>query len=551
MIDLPVARQIRHLPRYRHIVDVFVRHGFGFALNLLPIRRRWLRRLQPFPIPERYSLPTHFRQALEELGPTFVKLGQVLSTRPDLLPPAYIAELSRLQEAVPPVPWEELRVVVEEELGRPPEELFLRIDPEPRASASLGQVHEATLPTREEVVIKIQRPNIRRTIKIDLQILADLARYAERRTPLGEVYELTDVAHEFAQTLQAELDYQQEGRNAERFRRNFADESCLYVPRVFWEYTTERVLVLERLEGIKIDDLTALEAGGHDLEALANRAAALTVQEVLEDGFFHADPHPGNLIVMEDGAIGVMDFGMVGYLTDADRVDLIRLYAAAVRQDAEAVVDGLIHAGAASPEVDGQALAREIASLLRRYAGRPVKEISAAEVMNEVRPIVFSHHLHLPANFWLLGKSLAMMEGIGRRLHPDFDIFAFSRPYVTRLVLRHVLPNRRWLDGLLRQGLQWGDLLDELPRAGLLLLDRFERREPLHLAIEKSSLDRLDRLVTRLALSLIIAGMIIGLALVIPTVAETDLLLRVILILGFVVALGLGAWVLISTLRRR
>ncbi len=551
MFDFPIVRRVSQLPRYQEIVTTFVRHGFGFTLDLLPVSQKWRRRLRPYPITEPQTLPVHFRIALEELGPTFVKLGQVLSTRPDLLPPEYIVELSRLQDEVPPLPWKEIRTVLEEELDQPLRQKFRHIHTKPKAAASLGQVHVAALPDGTDVVVKIQRSNIRKTIETDLDILHDVARYAQRHTPLGQLYNLEEIAEDFADTLHEEMNYLREGHNADRFRENFRGEPRIYIPRVYWTHTTRRVLTLERIEGIKIDNIEAIEEAGFSRSKLAEHAARLSVKEILENGFFHADPHPGNLIVMDNGALGVMDFGMVGHLSDQDRIDLIRLYTVVVRLDAQGVVDEMIHIGAAPPDVDRSALARDVERLLLRYYGLPLKSVRATEVMQEIRPVVFEHHLHLPTNLWLLGKSLAMMEGLGRRLDPNFDIFAFSRPYVGRLILRTVLPNRRQLESLLHRGMIWNDLLIKVPRTGLAVLDRLEKGEPIPLSFDKQNLDRLDMLATRLALSLIITGMTIGIALVMPTLGATGPWLRAILIISFVIALGLGLGVIVTIFRKQ
>jgi ubiquinone biosynthesis protein len=269
----------------------------------------WARpRFSPWPVRSAdvpsLGPPQRLRMALEELGPTFVKLGQVLSTRPDLLPPAYIAELARLQDTVPPAPWEPVRAQLEAELGAPVEKVFATLDPEPIAAASLAQVHAATLPDGAEVVVKVQRPDIEATINVDLDILADVARLLQTRTPLGELYDLPGIVEEFAATLRAELDFYREGHNADRFRANFADEPYLYIPKVYWDYTTRRVLVMERIRGIKIDDIAALDAAGYDRYRIGLHAARMVIKEVLEDGFFHADPHPGNFFVMPGEVIG-------------------------------------------------------------------------------------------------------------------------------------------------------------------------------------------------------------------------------------------------------
>jgi len=546
-----IARPIRHLRRYRHILTVFTGHGFGFALSHFPTEPLWLSNLSPFPTQEPATLPAHFRQALEELGPAFVKLGQMLSTRPDILPPDYIAELTKLQDEVPPVPWSQIHAVLEEELGRPPEEIFGEIDPKPLAAASLAQVHAAKLLQREKVVIKVQRPNILPTIQTDLEIIQDLARYAEQHTPLGKIYKLVEIAEDFADTLKTELNYQSEARNAERLRTSFEDEPSVHIPYVYWEYTTRRVLVLEYIHGIKISDVDALDAAGYNRENIANSAARMIIKEILEDGFFHADPHPGNFVVMENEVIGAMDFGMVGYLSDTDRVNLIRLYNVAVRLDVRGVVDELIHIGAAPADVDRRALARDIERMLHYYHGLSLQEVRVNEVFEDVMPVAFEHHLQLPTNFWLLGKTLAMMEGIGLKLAPDFDVFAFSGPYVTKLILKSSMPQRHWIDDLMRRGMAWGDLLGELPHAGMLLLNRLENQEPVRLSFDSQNLARLDRMVTRLALSLIVAGMIVGLSTLIPSALAGHWIIQTIVIASFVIAIVMGIWVFISIVRKK
>ncbi|MBN1487333.1 MAG: AarF/ABC1/UbiB kinase family protein [Anaerolineae bacterium] len=552
MLNLSIFRSVRHLGRYQEIVTIFARHGFGFVFSQILGESRWERKRKDYPIPESSALPRHFRVALEELGPTFVKLGQMLSTRPDLLPPEYLNELAKLQDTVPPVPWEDIRQVIEKELHNPPETIFRSIEMEPIAAASLGQVHAATLHSGEEVVVKVQRPNIHPLIRTDLEILQELATQAQRHTFLGQIYKLEEIAEEFADTLQNELNYQQEGRNADRFKENFKDETCLYIPHVYWEYTTKRVLVLEFIAGIKIDNVETLEAVGYDCKRIAYNAAKLTIKEVLEDGFFHADPHPGNMVVMENEVIGAMDFGMVGYLRYEDRQDLIRLYTVAVRMDVSGLVDELIHIGAAPPTVNRIALGRDVERLLNRYYNAPLKEISATELINEIMPLAFRHHLQFPSNLWLLGKTLAMMEGIGKRLSPDFDIFEFSKPYVNRLLLSLVVPNRRWAESAFRQSMVWNDLFKTIPRAGMILLNRLEKREklPIDISIEPHSLHKLDQLVTRLSISVIVAGMIIGMGQVLPVTAGSNVVLQVVVISGFVIALLLGIWLLISIVRQ-
>ncbi len=551
MSILPI-RGVRHLRRFQQIAQVLARHGFGELLDLLgaapvsPLARVLRRRPVLGP-------PQRLRMALEELGPTFIKLGQVLSTRPDLLPPAYVAELAKLQDTVPPAPWEPVRALLEAELGAPPEEVFATLSPEPIAAASLAQVHAATLPDGSEVVVKIQRPNVEETVNVDLDILADGARLLQTRTPLGELYDLPGIVEEFAATLRGELDFYREGHNADRFRANFADEPYLYIPKVYWEYTTRRVLVMERIRGIKIDDIAALDAAGYDRYRIGLHAARMVIKEVLEDGFFHADPHPGNFFVMPGEVIGAMDFGMVGYLSRRTRTDLVRLYIAMVQLDEEAVVDQLVRMGAVGGAVDRIGLQHDIGRFLRKYAGLPLKAIRARDVMEEAMPIAFRYHLRLPSELWLLGKTLAMMEGVGLKLVPDFDMFAVSRPYVQRF-MREMASPRAWMPSLVRGMGDWVQLLDMLPRTGMQLLARAERGE-LEVSLRHQELGRalvyLDRLANRLALSILLAALIVGLALLVPAfhLAERGGLITALVILGFALASVVGLWLILSILR--
>ncbi len=558
MMRSPISR-VRHLQRYREVARVLVRHGFGEIVDLLELvpylslPRRILRRGGDKGSP--LGVPQRLRLALEELGPTFVKLGQVLSTRPDLLPPSYIEELAKLQDTVPPLPWEPIRARIEEELGYPPDKLFASCDRTPIAAASLSQVHGAVLPDGTPVVVKVQRPGIQATIETDLEILFDLARLVQDRTPLGEIYDLPEIVEEFASTLRAELNFYREGRNADRFRENFADEPYLHIPIVYWEYTTRHVLVLERIGGIKFDDIETLDRLGYDRHRIALHAARMIIKEVLEDGFFHADPHPGNFVVMPNEVIGAMDFGMVGHLSNSLRSDLIRLYIVAVQMDEEGIVDRLIQMGITRGIPDRAALRRDIARLLRKYHGMPLGTIRAREVIDDIMPIAFRHNLHLPSDLWLLGKTLAMMEGVGLRLDPDFDIFAVSEPYVRRFMLQMASP-RSWGPPFVRGMGNWAELLGLLPRVGTQVLQRIERGEAevtiVHQGLDQA-LSRLDRLTNRLSLSLLLSALIVGLALLIPALnlGEKWGLAAILVVGGFVGVSLLGLWLVFSIWRSR
>jgi ubiquinone biosynthesis protein len=546
---------VQHLRRYHQVGSTFVRHGFGYALDQLQpaVRRRLGRTPQRVSVPEE-DLARHFRLALQELGPTFVKLGQILSTRPDLLPPAYLDELSLLQDEVPPEPWEDTRIVLMQEYGRPPEEVLASIDPHPIAAASLAQVHAATLPDGSQVVVKVQRPGIRRIIDTDLDILAELARGAEY-TPLARHYDLPAIVDQFAMTMRNELDYRREGRNADRFRANFAKEPQLYIPRVHWEYSTQRVLVLERIYGVRINDLAGLAAAGLDRRKVALASARVIVKEVFEDGFFHADPHPGNFVVMPGEVLGGMDFGMVGYIDDRLRMDLLRLYVAAVQMDTEGVVDQLVRMGAVDEDVRRRDLSNDIGQLLHKYRGVPLKEIRADAVINDMIPIAFRHQLRLPTDLWLLAKTLQMLEGMGLTLDPDFDFFAVSQPIVKRLMFELFMPNERWAQAMLRSMTEWGEVMVLAPRAASRLLQQAERGElfTVHLKEAEPMLTTADRLVTRLSLSVLMGALTLALAVLIP-VFQGNVMARILVVMGFLLSISISIWLgfsILASYRRR
>ncbi|MDY6876763.1 MAG: AarF/ABC1/UbiB kinase family protein [Chloroflexota bacterium] len=558
MVKRP-ERRIRHLKRYREIAQVFVRHGFGELADLLELQpylalprrllRRWRQEAPPLGAPQRLRL------ALEELGPTFIKLGQVLSTRPDLIPTAYITELVKLQDTVPPAPWEPIRAQIETELDAPLEEIFGAFDSAPIAAASLAQVHAATLPDGSEIVVKVQRPGIETIIETDIEIIFDLARLFQARTPMRELYDLPGIAKEFATTLRAELDFYREGRNADRFRANFSGESSLYIPQVYWDYTTRRVLTLERIYGIKIDNIQALEDAGYDRHRIALHAIRMIIKEMLEDGFFHADPHPGNLVVMQDEVIGAMDFGMVGYLGQHERAELMRLYIAAVQLDDEGIVDQLIRMGSAAERVNRAGLRQDVARMLRKYQGVSLKAINTSEIIEEAMSITFRHHLHMPSEYWLLGKTLGMIEGVGLKLDPDLDVFAVSEPYVRRFVWQMAFP-RSWGPSLLKGVSGWAELLGLIPRVSAQLLTRAEAGG-LELTVNVGELDRalarLDRLGNRISISMLLAALIVGLALLIPAfrLAEQGGWATILVVLGFGGASLLGLWLIYSIWRSR
>ncbi len=543
--------------RLRQITSTLARHGFGWLVvrlglqRFVPFQRGWLghaRRDAP------YTRAEHLRLALEELGATFIKLGQVLSTRPDLVPPDYVAEFTRLQDAAPPVPYESIAGVIARELGAPPDRIFDEFARAPLASASIGQVHPAVLGGRE-VVVKVQRPGVEGLVERDLEILLDLARLAAERTELGQRYDLVGLVEEFAGTLREELDYTREGRNADRFRALFADEPALYVPEVFWSHTTRRVLVMERLAGIKIGDVDALEAAGIDRRAVAERAVAIMLQEVFVHGFYHADPHPGNFFVLDDGRIGLMDFGMVGRLDESTRAVLLRVAVAVARRDPDRLVDALLAAGMAGAATARDALKRDLGHLLNRYMDRPIKDIAARSFVHEVLAMARRHRLQIPTELVQLAKVIAMSEGLGARLDPEFRLFEFAAPYFQRFWLQGRSPvalGRK----LAADVLDAIDLSSGLPRRAERLLTQLEHgglQTTAHLQGLEPALRELARIGNRLSLSILTAALIIAAGLLMPFYRPPfwQTLAGPLFFVILFVASGLGGWLLWSMARGR
>ena len=548
----------RYLKRYRSIAEVLVRHGFGAIVVQLGLDQALGLRRRPPPDPEqpvsRKTVAVHLREAIEELGPTFIKFGQIASTRPDIFPPEFIDELAGLQDSVPPAPWADIQATIVAELCRPLDQLFLVIDPTPIASASLGQVYAALLPDRTEVIVKVQRPNIEETIDTDLAIMADLARLAKERLSAASGMDPVGVVAEFSESLRKELNYEGEARNADRFRANFAKEPYVYVPMVYWEYTTPHVMVQERIRGIKINDYPALAAAGYDRDRIAMHATKSLIKEVLVDGYFHADPHPGNLLILPGEVIGLIDFGVVGTLDRTDIGYLVPLWTSILNLDAEGVTDQLLRMGIIGPSADQVGLTRALRRLLRKYSGLPLKEIAAGEVLNEVQPIIYEYKLHVPTDYWLLLKTLVVMEGVGKALAPNFDVFAVSTPYVERLMVRMALP-QSWAPGIFRQAAGWITLMSLFPRQATRVMGRLESSD-LELRVPMPEMTQATRETSsstnRIVMAILVAGMVIALALLLPALHlqswPWDVVTWVIVI-GFAFVAIVAFWLIVSILR--
>jgi ubiquinone biosynthesis protein len=514
-----VPRRVRHFNRYRTIAQILVKNGFAWFLtriglsDLLSLPKKWFVGTEE-PAGERVSMPRRLRIMLEELGPAFIKVGQVASLRRDLLPEELIQELEKLQDQVPPFSFEEARAIVEDELAAPLDEVFAMFDPEPLAAASLGQVHRAVLRSGEVVAVKVQRPGVQQRVKIDLEILADLAWRAERHLEVAKHYRVTDMVAELSRTVERELDYRTEARNAERIAHESAQNHEVYIPRIYWDYTTPRVLVMEFVQGIKLGDVARLRAEGYDLQELAARAARAVFEQLLIHGFFHADPHPGNLAALPDGRILFLDFGMVGRLTPDMRAHLTSLVIALMRKSTEKIVRALTRMGVVPADVDMARLRRDIDELREKYYDVPLSEVSLGESVRDIFTVAYKHRIQIPADLTLVGKTLLTIEGVVENLDPTFRIMDVAEPFGRRLLAEKVHPQR--VAGRLLRNLETlSDLAVDLPQLLQELVEQ-TRRGAFEFNLKLPELDqllqRLDRISNRLSFSLILLSFSIFMA---------------------------------------
>ncbi|WP_341395770.1 ABC1 kinase family protein [Arthrobacter sp. G119Y2] len=514
-----------HLDRYKQMAEILYRNGLGYlvAASGLEARIPFRRKAQPGDRPEqRASSPEYLRRALEELGPTFVKLGQLLSTRQDLLPPKYQQELAKLQDHAEPVPWEQIQRVLREALGEQVLSRFTSFDTTPLASASIGQVYGARLPGNRDVVVKIRRPGIDEEVNEDLDILQGLAGYAGRHWEAARDYDVPGLMDEFAETLRSELDYTQEARNARRFALNFEDNPAVRIPAVFDDFSTSTVLTQERLYGLKVTDTAALDAAGIDRKALAVTAADAEMKMVFDDGFFHADPHPGNIFVEPGGLIGLIDFGMVGEIDDKFRTQLSALFVAVIRKDPDRMASALVRMCARTRRVDRLKLRLDLQQLIRLYEGRTLGNAPVGRIINGALGIIRSHHLQLPREMALLLRMLIMTEGMGEVLDPDFSMGSTLAPYARRMAVHQLNPVAvaRRLGQVGAETLELGAELPDQLRRLLNTLD-FEGLE-VHLRAEELAplVERLERVGNRMVAAIFAAAFIRGVGEL--TLGDTD-----------------------------
>ena len=564
-MPIPLPFRIRQpyedIVRLRGIAEVLLRNGLGFLAEQLDLTRflpPWKQRIATAE-DSKYSVPERLRHTLEQLGPTYIKLGQILSTRPDLLPRAYIEELSKLLDAAPAVPSEEIVAELERELGTAVQDLFTHFETEPIAAASIGQAHRAISKNGETVVVKVRRPGIERIVEADLNLLERQARFLENRLAVARDYRLADLVDEFSRTLRDELDYTNEGRNTDRLRRSLQQDPRVLVPEVYWDLTTRRVITLQELRGTKLLDLESLKAEGYDLAAIAEVLVDVYLKQVFVDGFFHADPHPANILVCGE-QIAFVDFGMMGYLTPWTKDLMADLLVSLLNQDVDQAAQTVVRLGAVDRPTDVDGLRRDIQRLFLRYSGLSLEEVHLDESLNDVMTVAFRHRIHLPADLAMLARTVAVLEGVARTLDPGFVLVEKARPFVSQLISER-LSLQHLGERAVRTLRDVDQLVQVLPRRLDTLSSQLEQGN-MTLGIDlrrlQAVLAKLDRVANRLSFSILVAALIIGSALIIlggeavsawqiPVIGVALPVAQI----SFIVAGLLAAWLLLSIIRSK
>jgi ubiquinone biosynthesis protein len=544
----------RNIRRYREIASVFIKYGFGeivYRLSANAAIRIGLKVIRATPPPQA-TYATRIRMALEELGPTFVKLGQVLSMRPFLIPIDLVVELTKLQDQVSPMPPETAIRIIEENLGCKISEKFSEFDSNPIASASLSQVHNARLKDGTAVVIKVQRAGIKKIIEADMVILRDIAALLEKHIPESRQYDPSGMISELAKSTKKEINFLLEARNIEIFARNFSDDDRVVVPRVHWDFTTRHMITMDRIDGIKINDLARMREMRIDSQEICRVGGDMVFKMVFEHGFFHADPHPGNLFVTNDGRIAPLDFGMMGFLSDTQLIEIGEMLAAVVSNNAKMLVYTFSKLGVIPESTNNLLLESELNEMLSRYHRTPLARIDMSTISEEFFDIVHKHGLKVRSEFMVFGKALVTYEEVARQLDPDYDFIKSAAPYVKRLALKKFEFKR--LAGDMQMAIsELREFLLNFPREARLFTSKLNKGQ-VRLGLDILGLDRfimeLDRASNRLAYAIVIAAIIVGSSFIMTVdVGFRVYGVPILGLLGYLFAGILGAILAISILR--
>lgn len=542
--------------RLRDIAGVLLKYGYDDLAQHLPLPRAArlpLRRVREQQADmQEISRPVRLRRACEELGPTFVKLGQLAAARTRILPPEFTDELAKLQDQVAPLPYPEVRAVIEEELKRPLAEVFASVEEAPLGSASIAQVHRAKLLTGEEVVIKVQRPGIQKTVGEDLAILLQLASLAETHLPEWRLHQPVALVHELARSLEKEMDFTSEAAHLERFAWQFRAEASIYLPAIFPDFTTTRVLVMERVNGIKASNLEELAAAGCDRRALGARIADLVMKQIFTHGFFHADPHPGNIQIMPDQRVCFLDFGMMGFLDLRTRETFVDFVWGLARRNESSVATTLLKLTETEAEPARGPFETDVAEFMHRHFYRAAGEIHFANLVSQLAQLASRHHLRLPPDLVVMLRALSLTEELVRQLNPEHDLIAQAKPFMQRTRMERLRP-RRVMTSAMEFAQEVGEAARELPGELRRIVSQIKtgraRVNFHHEGLEPAS-QALERSANRLSFAVVVAALIIGSSLIIhskvpPRWGDVS----VVGIIGYLLAGLMGFWLLVSILR--
>ena len=553
-----ISRTYRHLNRYRQILAIFFKYGFGDLIELLKIDQYIEVGLQLISKKrreriERYSRAQRVRMALEELGPTYIKFGQVLSTRPDLIPIDFINELAKLQDEVTPCSFDEVDKVIISEFGRQRNELFNRFDETPLASASIGQVYRARLLDGEEVAVKVQRPGIRKIIEVDLEIMLHLATLMERHLEEIALHRPVKIVEEFAKSLEREIDYTIEAANMERVAQQFLNDPTIYIPKVFRETTSSRVLTMEFVEGIKVSDIDRIDTMGLNRKKITTRGANFYLKQIFSHGFFHADPHPGNIFILPGNVICLLDFGMVGTVDRQTREEFVDLVDSVVHEDEGRTCQILLKLANWDERPDIRSLQKDVANFIGQHLYKPLKDIQIGKLLQDLLDIASRYQLGIPPDIFLMMKALGTIEGVALSLDPDFNMITQAAPFIKEIKLSRFHPDRITSD---IYGIA-SDLLvftKQFPK-DVLEIARLLLQRKLSFTVEHQGLEEMlathDQISNRLSFSIIIAALIIGSALIVISGTPPFFYgISLIGIIGFLAAALMGVWLLVAILRK-
>ncbi len=517
-----INRNIRSLKRYRQVLGTLIKYGFGHIVEQLNIDyyfelgKRIVSLGTASRELERLTQSARFRLALEELGPTFIKLGQILSTRPDIVPADVLDELQKLQDHIPAVPTDDIKAQIHRELGYPTEELFKDFEQTPLATASIAQVHRGTLISGEHIVCKVRRPGVETIVATDLDIMMGLAYLIEKHLPGGDSYDPVGLVREFRRTIHRELDFSREGRTTERFAANFADEDAVHIPKVYWKYTGHTVLTLEYVSGIKISNRDKLEEAGLDLKTIARNGADNFLKQVFIHGLFHADPHPGNIHILPGNTLCIFDFGMVGRLDDDLKLHLTELLLCVLRRDVDHLISQLLYSGELHDDSNIKNLKRDLTEFIDDYYDIMLQDLKIGRLLIDFVEILTEYQIKFPSNLMLLSRALFVMEGIGRQLDPDFNMVEQLKPFAEQIMQERYSPLSVAKDAA--KTLQSYQALGKsLPKDIKEFINRINRNK-FKIDVEHRGFERLindlDKSTNRISFSMVIAALIIGSSLI-------------------------------------